>query len=353
MKKKSLIVILITIGVLAFVYFGIKCFVLYAYNTSIIEDDSHLRVIEKSLDDNAAYNITHTYLEDGEDYYVYEDIKMKNKFKEYEELVVNNQSGYKTISFKDENGVKLTISKSNHNLVDKVRDESKDVGLHYDLTKDFEKENITSDIQLIRYMIDNYNKEMNLFSSIHDMKKSMAINMSTKISYTSYDDIATIVGDYNGYIATVGGFIKYVAINHKNENYYFTFYNCDDSFIYEVVSSLVIGNNTETPELISNDIINKLNSTKKVVIKNGDTNSVYPTIEDKKEIDEFINILSKARVVKGPVTSEGTNLHMIMYDDNNEIIYDFLVWQLTFGISGKEYKVVNADSEKFLSYFKS
>lgn len=351
--KKSIKIFLIIFVVLFLVYFGIKGFVLYAYNTSIIEDDSHLRVIEKSLADNAAYHITHTYLEDGEEYYTFENVKIKNKFKEYEELVLNNQSENKTISFKDESGVKLTISKSSYNLVDKVKDESKDVGLHYDLTKDFEKENITSDIQLIRYMIDNYNKEMNLFSSIHNMRKSMAINMSTKISYTSYDDIATIVGDYNGYIATVNGFIKYVAINYEKENYYFTFYNCDDSFVYEVVSSLVIGNNTETPELISNDIINKLNNTNKIVIKNGDTNNIYSTIKDKKEIDEFINILSKARVVRGIVTSEGTNLHMIMYDDNDEIIYDFLVWQLTFGLSGKEYKVVNADSEKFLSYFKN
>ena len=350
--KKGVRIFIIIFGILFLVYFAIKCFVLYAYNTSIIEDDSHLKVIEKSLSDNAVYHITHTYLEDDEDYYIYDDIKIKNKFKEYEELDINNQDSHKTVSFKDENGVRLTISKSSNNLVDKVKEESKDVGLHYDLTKDFEKENIISDIQLIRYMIDNYNKEMNLFSSIHDMRKAMAINMSTKISYASYDDISTIIGDYNGYIATVGDFIKYVAINHGNENYYFTFYNCDDSFIYEVVSSLVIGDNTEIPELINSDIINKLNSTKKIVIKNGDTNNVYSTIKDKKEIAEFVNILSKSRVVKGPVTSEGTNLHMIMYDDNDEIIYDFLVWQLTFGISGKEYKVVNADSERFLSYFK-
>ena len=49
--KKSVKIILITLVFLTFIYLGIKCFVLYAYNTSIIEDETHLKVIEKSLDD--------------------------------------------------------------------------------------------------------------------------------------------------------------------------------------------------------------------------------------------------------------------------------------------------------------
>ena len=212
--KKGLKIAIIVLGILILFYFGIKGVFLYNYNNTLIADDTYLVMFRESLAKNETISISHTDLNSEEVYYDYEDIKFRNDFVTGTVEIIGNEDETKTINFKNDNDTLLTVQK---------------VSDVFDLTAEFKEilnaENISGDIEVIKFITNNYNKDLNIFSSIKDFEQSRTINIQTKMWLNSAESITQIDGDYTGYIVSMNNGVTYAVIAHDNANYVFTFYN--------------------------------------------------------------------------------------------------------------------------------
>lgn len=348
--KKNVKIILIVLGSLLVLYFGIKAFFIYAYNTSKIKDEEleSIRVIKISLKGNYAAGIYHNYLKEDEEYYIYEDIKFKNIFKDYEEIITKNDK-YPSVSFKDSNGVRFGISKSDENLVDYIKEESKSMGFYYDLTNIFKENKVYTDIDLFKYLSKNYNKDVNILTMIKKIREYMAINDSVKLALPSVTDFRIIIGDYNGYIMKLNNSISSVHIENNGRYYSLLFTGYEDSDIYDFIGSIVIGNLTETPEKVSEEVINKLNETKKIIFRNEDI-IIRETI-DEIDIKEFIDVIKEGKVIRGPIAGIGSSRYIDLIDSDGNIIDTITLWNTMASIFNRDYAYDIGLLDKYIEVF--
>lgn len=211
--KKTIIVIII-LGVLLLTYLGIKGAFLYNYNSTLIKETSYLKTFKESLDNNETISITHTNLNSDELYYNFENISFRNDYLQNTTEIIVDENKSKIINFKDDENILLSVRRS-----DSI----------FELTPEFkeilEEENISNDIEIMKYITNNYNKNLNIFSSINSFKKSATINTQAAIWMNSAESITRINGDYTGYIIKMNNDVTYAVIMSNNTNYIFTFYN--------------------------------------------------------------------------------------------------------------------------------
>ena len=212
--KKGLIITAIVLVVLVLIYFGVKGVFLYNYNSTLIEDDTNLVIFKESLAKDEVVSISHTELNSEEIYYDYENIRFRNDFSNSTTEIIGNEDEEKIVNFKNDNDVLLTVQKTPS---------------VFELTTKFEEildeENISNDIEIMEFIVNNYNKDLNVFSSINNFEKSREINIQTKLWMNSAENITRIEGDYEGYIISMNNDVTYAVITHNADNYVFTFYN--------------------------------------------------------------------------------------------------------------------------------
>lgn len=95
--------------------------------------------------------------------------------------------------------------------------------------------------------------------------------------------------------------------------------------------------------------VEKMKSSKKIIIKNTYTHKILNTITDSSKINSIIDMISRGIESTLPVTSEGTNLVIQMYDDDNKLLTSIDVWRSGyFGFDGgKEYFIIDDDEDIF------
>lgn len=212
--KKGLIITAIVLVVLILIYFGVKGVFLYNYNGTLIEDDTYLVNFKKELAKNETVSITHTDLTSEETYYDYEDISFRNDYLNGTTEIIGNEDETKIVNFKAGEDILLSVQKEAS--IFEITTEFKEI---------LDEENISNDIEIMKYIVNNYNKNLNIFSSIKNFEKSRAINIQAVIWMNSAESITKIVGDYEGYIISMNNDVTYAVITHDADNYVFTFYN--------------------------------------------------------------------------------------------------------------------------------
>lgn len=153
-------------------------------------------MFRESFAKNETISIFHTELNSEEIYYDNEDIKFRNDFVTGIVEIIGNGNETKTMNFKNDNDILLA-----------------------------DAENISEDIEIIKFIVNNYNKNLNIFSNIKNFQKSRTINIQTKVWMSSAESITRINGDYTGYIIKMNNDVTYAVIMSNNTNYIFTFYN--------------------------------------------------------------------------------------------------------------------------------
>lgn len=95
--------------------------------------------------------------------------------------------------------------------------------------------------------------------------------------------------------------------------------------------------------------IEKMNNTKKIIIRNNYTHKILKTITKESDIKNIIDILSHSIESTLPTTSEGTNLLIQMYDTNDKLLTSIYVWKSGyFGFNyDKEYFILKKDLDIF------
>lgn len=227
--KKSLKIILIVVVSLLIVYFVIKGILLYAYNNTIVDDDTYLVDLKEYFDNNEQMNVTTTNLGNDE-YYTFDDINFINLNMEAETISdrVNFLSNGETI---------IDVNVSDSNLVDQVKGEN-----HYFLNNLLEDENITTDYELLKFIVNNYNKDVNILSSIKTLREATEINTETKIIMNSSTNIMDITGSLDGYVLVMNDGVIMTSLTNNDKYYNITFYDYNLTEVNEFLNTIYFTN---------------------------------------------------------------------------------------------------------------
>ena len=215
--KKGLIITAIVLVVLILIYFGVKGVFLYNYNGTLIEDDTYLVNFKKELAKNETVSITHTDLTSEETYYDYEDISFRNDYLNCTTEIIGNEDETKIVNFKAGEDILLSVQKN-----------AGAFGITTEFKEILDEENISNDIEIMKYIVNNYNKNLNIFSSIKNFEKIRAYMRDFYVygfksrddfkfkSARSYDDerrrIESWLGDNMSFVRTPEGKNVFISI---------------------------------------------------------------------------------------------------------------------------------------------
>ena len=108
--------------------------------------------------------------------------------------------------------------------------------------KDYLKNNnIKDDVDLLKYIKDNYYLKNNLFTSTNIMKSNYIINSFTQIALPEFNSITLVEGDVYGYIINAKT-IREIHLLHNNDQYTITLVGkelINDEFINKLLESIV------------------------------------------------------------------------------------------------------------------
>ncbi len=244
--KKKIILIISFIIVLLVAYFGYKGFNLYYFNTSNFEKFTE----QFSISDTITLKLKDTK---NNDYFQYKNIKIRNDFKDYEQLELDTNV--------DNTSPKLVLKDATHNTskafwmgiadtyvylskADKTLYGTNDNRItNTNLTSILEKNNIYSDIELFNYLSNQKYVRNNIFTSVKKMKENYAIQFITSVMIPEISSITLINGDYEGYIFNLKDNMREVSILKNNKRYVFSFISdstITNEYLTDILSTIVI-----------------------------------------------------------------------------------------------------------------
>ncbi len=248
MKKKILIPILIIVLIL--LYFGYKGFNLLYYDVNNVTIFDY-ETFADNFKIKDTLTIEHKEI-DPNDYLKYQNIKIKNDFRNFEKmdstLDSSNISSERYILKNDKTtAFWMSVTDTYVYLLksDKTLFGTEDKRItNSNLTDILNKYNIENDIDLFNFLSNKKNVKSNIFTSVKRMKENYAIYFMTSVMMPSIDSITLIDGDYNGYIFNMSNFnVKEVSIIKDNKRYTFLFINTEyfkDEYIKELLDTVVI-----------------------------------------------------------------------------------------------------------------
>lgn len=249
--KKKIILIISFIIVLLVAYFGYKGFNLYYYDINgITTQDFETFVDQFSISDTIT--LKHKNIQDN-DYFQYQNMKIRNDFKEFKELEPSTNVGDSSpkLVLKDENNntskafwMGFTDTYVNLLKTDKTLFGTEDKRItNSNLTNILEKNNINNDIELFKYLSSQKNVKNNIFTSVKEMKENYAIQFMISVIMPTMDSITLINGDYEGYIFNLKNNMKEVSILKNNKRYTFIFMSkttITNEYLTDILSTIVI-----------------------------------------------------------------------------------------------------------------
>ncbi len=229
-KGKKKIIILAVLLVLVLVYFGAKIILI---NSLPKVPDSFKEAIA-AFQNPKTIEIQKT-TEPIEDYFTYEDMKIRNDFEPFE------YEGQKDAMYTIKNSnLRVSFNKQPKDYyLTYVKENAEIPNLSYDLAKDLEKNNVTTDYDLYQYLIQNVNKKVNIFSSFHSIKRAHTLYNAFVLIITNVQKATLLNGDYEGYILETNG-DKIAYIDHNNEHYAIHFWSAGyfDEDLYDLISTI-------------------------------------------------------------------------------------------------------------------
>lgn len=238
-KNKWYIVLLVVIVLLSIPYFMIKGLIVNSYNNMMEHFDIQF------LD---TVKIESVELEE-KDYYVFEYLKIKYDFKEYE-IVNEQEEPYKSITFVDKDNLKLKgiffnnydMFRDNYNDVVKLTENNVLYKFH-PYAKFILSNNISSEQNYYKYL--SKNQKLSIFDSIGKIYISWIFANISLSSITSFEFVEN--NDYDISIMTSHssdkGNIKMIEIIDEDKVYMITLFitkDFSDNELYSFISSIKI-----------------------------------------------------------------------------------------------------------------
>ena len=252
MKKKIwTIIVAILLLVLIWGYFSYKIYYANYY------DLSHIQDFEKSKENLVINDETITIKTTKlpvEEYLVFKDMKLRNDFKGWEvislsdDLNIRPSEDFIWYSLKDTGAIGIAKGDPIMQTFDTGEILSSDERTEQssDLTKFYEENNITNDIELFKYLEKTKNDKNSIFDSVKDMKEFYDVHSLVRGTYIRVEGITLINGDYEGYCLNHNFDTAYVVecnILKDNKRYTLTFNNSKyftNKMIKDLLNTFVI-----------------------------------------------------------------------------------------------------------------
>lgn len=235
MKKKVVKTILFSLFAIIILYLGYKTILLFNYRVDVQEKGEQLikkleqsgKIIKIQKNENlneedlVEYkNLFYMKFEDG---FVLNENKSEDKgFESYETYHLNKEDTNDLIA-------EFKIGKTNYNLYDIFA--SNDIFVYGTNLKNIDRKNLLESYDLkdsydiMKYIINNYNKKVNIFSSSKDIKMNYFMKTFAYLAIPSAK-IYLIDGDYKGYIFVMNDENFYeVYLFNGLDNYFINFSN--------------------------------------------------------------------------------------------------------------------------------
>jgi len=226
------VIVVILIIVLGIVI-GCRLFTVIKYKTDFTNEEYQDIVSRLQIKDTI--NVKSSLLNDDK-YISYNGLKIRNDFKDYELLRNDDQS--MVYENKNSNNI-LIISGLTDSIVEKIKNDDFLELNEKDLLNILEKNYIENDYDLIKYISNQKNKNNNFFTNINDMKENYFMYFITYLHMSVGENVTLIEGDYEGYILNMYD-IKAIHLIKDNKTYTFTLSNVSDSYVEELLNTLVI-----------------------------------------------------------------------------------------------------------------
>lgn len=246
-NKKLLIIIIFSICFIIGVYIGYKYISLYKYNPSELKEIDYEKDVVSKLEYKSEIKLTHQDLEETEEYLTFENIKIRNDFKDYEELDINDNDeikSYQLIKKIDGEVYSAFFIGKDKSVVNILKQSNDFFGTTDNLDNKyykelFEKYNINTDLELLEFIKSNKDIKVNIFTPIKVLKERYAKMTIFLIMFPNFDSIDRISGNYQGYMFEAPSGIKEASIEINGDKYYFTFISKKDVFSNEYINELL------------------------------------------------------------------------------------------------------------------
>lgn len=192
--KKKILIVLIFIFLLLLTFLGYKVFLLNKYKAN-----------ERTLDANSIFIETVTISNDKKvdgDVITFEELSVKNYFNEFEEHKTN--SNLKAKYDMDGNVVSAYSISKDKQYINSI---------------DLKSDEIKTDIELFKYIKDNYYFKNTIFTSKKIIENNYLINSFVENGMPEFENITLINGKINGYILDMGNSRKEIHLLHNDEQY--------------------------------------------------------------------------------------------------------------------------------------
>lgn len=238
MKKKCVIFtgfILLIIGV----FFAFRIYYYYKYIPNALKT-------KKEYYDSLKIDETITIKTATiEDYFEVNNIKIKNDFKDFQltNKFLNDEyaSGYK----KENDNVFITLGKDRINIIETLTNSKEDKWVK----KLLKEQNITNDLDLLLYTINNKNNKPNILNTKHEMQfYNLIYNISLELLPIA-EKITLIEGDLTGLIIKPKNIEAITTYLFDGTNKYgITFWNTNyftNDYIKELINTIIIEKNSK------------------------------------------------------------------------------------------------------------
>ena len=202
-------------------------------------------------------NITKGKENKTDDYISVKNMKVKNNFKDFEYSNTEKEKDfemkwYKLYSNEDKDKIKASISIGVGNMyIDYFISNYNDkvLGISKGFRKEIiEKNNITNDIEFLRYIKKFKNTKANIFTSTNKIKEIFSIKNYIP-NLPEFKNLKLIDGDYIGYTFDIFGnnnsvFKEYIILK-DNKKYFVEFFDYDNYFTNEQINDTINNINIE------------------------------------------------------------------------------------------------------------
>jgi transcriptional regulator with XRE-family HTH domain len=210
--KNIFFTILIILVLSTCIFFGYKLVLLHKYT---LEKPDNVDEVVKGLKNSKEIKVYKRTISES-DYFVIENFKIRNDFKDFEFKYKEGENlpGRIYVYNKEENGEKIGINfaiEDEELQLDKqfatkeaifFGESNLDTNAFNNADRTFFllKNDINNEVDFYKYIADNYYKENNIFMDKRTMMENYAFNLFVSIAIPRVDEFIIIKGDYTGYI---------------------------------------------------------------------------------------------------------------------------------------------------------